>query len=379
MEKRIALDLRVSFHEKRGIARYLINFTREFFSLKPGGFELLLLAPQPHVKEFPSIFSINKEIGVVALPETPIWHWEQFLLPLWCRNNKVDLLHMVTNRGPIINWGFRKTHVVHDTIGLHQKKWKGGIFKAFLSSTYNRLTIPLSARIADQIITVSNFSKNLILQDLRIPETKVHVIYNGVDTLFFTPDPACINKFRLRTNGFVFHLGFLEPRKNTRRVVEAYGRISPKLRDQFPLVIAGLSEMAQEVFLPLIKNLNLEQNTILLPYVSDKELAGLYSSCAVFVWPSLWEGFGLPVIEAMAAGAPVITSNTTSLPEVAGDAALLVNPESVDEITDATVLLLEQQNLRRELSLKGMKRARLFQWSKTVEETVKVWRDVLNF
>jgi len=379
MERRVALDLRVSFHEKRGIARYLINFIREFFSLKPWGLELVLLVPEDHVQEFQSIYSFKPEKGIVALPETPIWHWEQFLLPRWCQKNKVDLLHMVTNRGPIFNWGFRKTHVVHDTIGLHQKKWKGGTLKAFLSSTYNRLTIPLSARLADRIITVSNFSKNLILQDLKIPEAKVRVIYNGVDKSFFNPDPTCINKFNLMPNGFVFHLGFLEPRKNTRRVIEAYARISPKLKDQFPLVIAGLAEKAQEVFLPLIKNLDLERNTILLPYVSDQELAGLYSSCAVFVWPSLWEGFGLPVIEAMAAGAPVITSNTTSLPEVAGDAALLVNPEIVEEIRDAIVLLLEKQSLRRELSLKGIKRAHFFQWTKTVEETVKVWRDVLNF
>jgi alpha-1,3-rhamnosyl/mannosyltransferase len=286
---------------------------------------------------------------------------------------------MVTNRGPIINWGFRKTHVVHDTIGLHQKRWKGGILKAFLSSTYNRLTIPLSARLADRIITVSNFSKELILKDLKIPETKICVIYNGVEESFFRPDPTSIKKFGLRENGFIFHLGFLEPRKNTRRVIEAYARINPKLRDQFPLVIAGLSERAKGVFLPLIGNLNLERNTIFLPYVSDKELAGLYCSCAVFVWPSLWEGFGLPVVEAMAAGAPVITSKTTSLPEVAGNAALLVDPENVVEIRDAIVLLLESQNLRCELSRKGIGRARTFQWSKTVKDTVKVWREVLNF
>lgn len=375
---RIALDLRVSFHEKRGIARYLINLTREFFRQKPQEIDLILLVPKPHLVEFQNIFSLNQNPNLVPLPETPIWHWEQFLLPSWCQKNKVGLLHMVTNRGPVFNWGFRKTHVIHDTISLHQTWSQKSFLKSLLSSTYNHLTIPRSARVADKIITVSNFSKELILKDLRVPEKKVSVIYNGVENQFFSPNKNCLNSFGLRDHGFIFHLGFLEPRKNTLRVIRAFANIKKELKEHYPLVIAGFSERAKEKMIPEIDYLGLKDDVILLPFISDAELACLYSTCSIFVWPSLWEGFGLPVIEAMASGAPVITSKTTSLPEVAGDAAILVDPESVEEISQAISYLLENPQKGKELSAKGKDRANNFKWSKTLEETVKVWREVLS-
>jgi len=149
-------------------------------------------------------------------------------------------------------------------------------------------------------------------------------------------------------------------------------------RSNCPLVIAGLSQKAKEKFIPLISSLRIEKEVILLPFITDEELAAIYKTCFAFIWPSLWEGFGLPVLEAMAAGAPVLTSNSTSLPEISGGCALLVDPMNTEEITKGIMRLIEDRSLRKELREKGKTWAKNFTWENTVRETINVWKKVLE-
>ena len=374
----IAVDMRVAFHDKRGIPRYVRNFVRVLSEIGLKDLEVFLIIPSHHQKETWVLPLVPENFRCIFLEEKSIWHWEQFLLPGWCRRNKVGLLHMFTNRGPVFPKGVKDVHVVHDTIAIHEANWEKGVFQGTLGFFYNFISIKTSAKTASHLITVSHFSKEMILKELRVPPSKLTVIYNGIEEVFFNPPELRREKLNLPEKPFFFHLGSFDPRKNTRRVIQAFSGLSKEIRKEFPLVIAGLSFKAKERFLPLIEELGLEKEVYVLPFVSDEDLAGLYHKCFAFIWPSLWEGFGLPVLEAMAAGAPVLTSNSTSLPEISGGCALLVDPTSSEEITKGIMRLIEDRSLRKELREKGKTWAKNFTWENTVRETIDIWKKVLE-
>ncbi|MCR4428151.1 MAG: glycosyltransferase family 4 protein [Caldiserica bacterium] len=378
MVLQIALDLRVAFHERRGIPRYVQNFAKTILGMEINGFDIFFLIPTHHKKEAEEILSLRENSNIVFLEEKTIWHWEQFLLPKWCKEEKIELLHMFTNRGPVFNRGVADVHVVHDTIAIHEGIKEKGLFKGISGILYNFFTIKLSAKTSSHLITVSNFSKETILKELRVPPSKVSVVYNGVDPMFFNPPELEIEKLNLPKKSFLFHLGSYEPRKNTLRVLQAYSGLKEETRRDFPLVIAGLSQKAKEKFCPIIQELGIEKDVVVLPFISDEDLAGLYHNCLAFVWPSCWEGFGLPVLEAMAAGAPVLTSNATSLPEISGGCALLVDPFKVGEIKEGIIRLISDYTLREKMREKGKAWAQQFTWENTVKKTIEIWKEVLG-
>jgi glycosyltransferase involved in cell wall biosynthesis len=376
---RIALDLRVAFHERRGIPRYVQNFVKTLFEMEIGNLDIYLLVPSQHQNEYRELLPSKKEnLKDVFLEEKSIWHWEQILLPRWCKENEVHLMHMFTNRGPVFNRGVSDVHVVHDTIAIHEANWEKGLFKGTLGLFYNLVSIKASAKSASHLITVSNFSKEMILKELRIPPSKLTVVYNGVEPIFFNPPELERQKLNLPEKPFLFHLGSFDPRKNTQRVLQAYSGLKEETKKDFPLVIAGLSPKAKEKFSPMIKELGIEKEVIVLPFVSDEDLSALYKNCLAFIWPSCWEGFGLPVLEAMAAGAPVLTSNVTSLPEISGGCALLVDPFSVEEIKKGIMQLVSDDNLRKEMRERGKIWAQQFTWENTVQKTIEIWKGVLG-
>ncbi|MGB9834913.1 MAG: glycosyltransferase family 4 protein [bacterium] len=374
--KRIALDLRVAFHERRGIPRYVENFIKTLLGMETKDFEIFFLIPTHHKKDAEEILRENP--NKVFLEEKSIWHWEQFLIPKWCKENKIELLHMFTNRGPVFQRGVADVHVVHDTIAIHEANWEKGLFQGTLGLFYNLVSIKASAKTASHLITVSNFSKEMILKELRIPPSKLTVVYNGVEPIFLNPPELEPQNFNLPEKPFLFHLGSFDPRKNTQRTLQAYSGLKEETRKDFPLVIAGLSQKAKEKFCPIIQELGIERDVVVLPFISDEDLAGLYHNCLAFVWPSCWEGFGLPVLEAMAAGASVLTSNVTSLPEISGGCALLVDPLSVEEIKEGIMRLVFDESLREKMRKKGKVWAQQFTWENTVKKTIEIWREVLG-
>lgn len=226
----------------------------------------------------------------------------------------------------------------------------------------------------EAIITISEFSRKEILNLLNIDPTQIHVTPLGVDQSFHP------GKDRLEglPNQYILFLGNLEFRKNLPRLITAYQSLPQPLRKRYSLVIAGVSGSHTHELKKALRLFQKGERPILTGYVSQGLLPDLYKGASLFVYPSLYEGFGLPVLEAMASGVPVITSDSTSLPEVVGDAGVLVNPNDVNHLKEAMMELLEDEKKRKEMIDKGIARAKLFSWDKCARQTLSVYEKVLS-
>lgn len=234
-----------------------------------------------------------------------------------------------------------------------------------------------SVKKAATILTISKSSKNDIINEYKVPAERVIVTYPGykeVKTL--TPRVYGMNQLKTKYNisdNFILFVGTLQPRKNISRLIEAVSLLEEK---NIELVIVGKRGWLFEEILETPKRLNIEKRVKFLENVNDEDLMELYSKAKCFVLPSLYEGFGLPVIEAMKAGCPVITSNVSSLPEAGGDACLYVDPEDTGDIAAKISELINNQKLRKKLIAKGHKQVMKFSWRKTAEQTLKVLKDL---
>jgi glycosyltransferase involved in cell wall biosynthesis len=223
----------------------------------------------------------------------------------------------------------------------------------------------LAAQRSDLIIAVSAFTAGQVRDLLNVEASRIRVIHHGV-----SPPPAA-GGATIAREPMVLFTGSLQHRKNVLRLIEAFERAAPS---DWTLVLAGSTGFGAE---EILRRAGQNQRIVVTGYVSNDELNRLYSRAAVFAFPSLDEGFGMPVLDAMARGVPVLTSNKSALPEVAGDAALLVEPASVDSIETGLKKLIEDEALRTELSNRGIERARQFSWGKAVEETWQVYGELL--
>lgn len=232
---------------------------------------------------------------------------------------------------------------------------------------------------ANMIIADSVFTKNQIMEHWKnISEEKIKVVYSGVNERFYPVEDKMIigrikDKYGIK-NRYILYVGNIEPKKNLVRLVEAFSQLKNSI-DGYNLVIGGGGWDFDRVF-QKVNELNLQEEVIFTGYVSDEDLPTLYSGAEIFVFPSLYEGFGLPVIEAMACATPVITSNIASLPELARDAGILIDPFKVEDIAGAMYQLLTDTNLKIELRGKGLQRANLFSWEKTARETLAVYKEL---
>jgi glycosyltransferase involved in cell wall biosynthesis len=221
-----------------------------------------------------------------------------------------------------------------------------------------------AAARADAIIAVSAFTKGQVVSLLGVDPARVHVVHHGIRTLRL---PA------VERENVILNVGAIQQRKNIARLVEAFEGVGEDWR----LVLAGSSGYGAEAILERIERNPAGGRIVVTGYVSPEELAGWYARARVFAFPSLDEGFGMPVLEAMQAGIPVLTSNRSALPEVAGDAALLVDPEDTDALRRALRDLTQDGVLAEDLARRGTARARMFTWGKAVRETWEVYRNLL--
>ena len=248
-----------------------------------------------------------------------------------------------------------------------------------LNRWFLTLMMPRFLRAVDAVIAVSDCTKRDAVRLYGLDEAKIKVIHEGVNPRFCTAPPEAISVVRQKyglPKDFILSVGTIEPRKNLTSLLEAY-RVLRDRRGECKLVIVGQKGWLYEGFFRRLRELGLKDEVIFPGFVPDEDLPALYSAADLFVFPSLYEGFGLPVLEAMACGAPVITSNTSSLPEVAGDAALLVDPTSIEALTHAMRNVLESKQLRDELSAKGYEQAAKFNWESAARETLAVYASVL--
>jgi glycosyltransferase involved in cell wall biosynthesis len=233
---------------------------------------------------------------------------------------------------------------------------------------------------ADTLITISHFSRHELIERMSVSPDRV-VVTPLAPTLEHVPlqDPQHIQLVRQRYHlpeHFILFVGSLEPRKNITRLLAAYAKLASALQREVHLVLAGGPGWLNENIQATIQRLGLNERVHIVGYVEEKSLPVLYSLATVFVYPSLYEGFGLPVLDAMQCGVPVLTSNVSSLPEVAGDAALLVTPTEVEDIAHGLSRLLEHADLRAELRARGYQRVREFSWERCARETLAVYRNL---
>lgn len=228
---------------------------------------------------------------------------------------------------------------------------------------------------SDVIITGSEFSKKEILERLDFEDKDIYVIYHGIDhDLFKVYDDLNID-FELPKK-FIFSVGSIEPRKNLLGLLKAYNLLSNDIKKEYKLVLAGFKGWENEEIMNII-NKN-KENIIYLGFISDIELAKTYNLASCFVFPSFYEGFGLPVLESMACGTPVICSNSSSLPEVGGDAVVYCDSYNINDIREKIELVLSNENLQKEMIFKGLEQAKLFSWEKSAEKHIQVFQKVLN-
>ena len=297
--------------------------------------------------------------------------WEQLVQPLVLRRIEADLVHAPAFVGPLIA-PCPVVVTIHDLSFIRFPR----LFRP-ANRLYLRTFTRLSARRARRFIAVSAHAAEETHRLLDVPRERIDVVYHGVEPRFYPYPPEEVEAFRKRKGlpkSFVLFVGTLEPRKNLERLVRAFARA--KVQEAKLVLVGGKGWLYDRLF-EAVTELGLQDDVIFAGYVAGDELPLWYNAAVMVAYPSIYEGFGLPVLEAQACGIPVLTSTASSLPEAAGQAGLLVDPEDVDAIADGLCRLLEDDALRDELRAKGLAHAKGFTWESTVEETVSVYHRAL--
>jgi alpha-1,3-rhamnosyl/mannosyltransferase len=284
----------------------------------------------------------------------------------------VDVFHATDHYIPKL----RHTPVVatvHDIIGILHPEWVNPSLRVMKNVVFRK-----AVGWAEEIITISDYSAADLRTWLGDKAQRITTVPQGVNEVFFNPVAdevklQTLEKYALQP-GFFIVVGTLQPRKNVARIMQAHALLPAEMRRAHPLVVVGKDGWRTEDILPALVQLEEDHMGRWLQYVPRQDLFALLQSAQALVFPSLYEGFGLPVLEAFAARLPVITANTTSLPEVAGDAALLVDPTSVEEISHAMKQLVEQPTLRATLVEKGSVQVQQFSWEQTARRTQRVYQ-----
>lgn len=237
-------------------------------------------------------------------------------------------------------------------------------------------------KYADAIVAISESTRADLIKYLDAPPGLITVTQLAAgDDLRPVEDTEVLRSARLKYSlpeRYVLFVGSNEPRKNIKTLIEAYATLPAGLKKEFPLVIAGGKGWLNSDIPGVIKRLGIETSVRFAGYIGKDDMSAVYSGASVFAYPSLYEGFGLPILEAMSCGAPVITSNVSSMPEVAGDAARLVTPTDTEEIGEALRALLVDEGLRKNMSQKGLERAAMFSWERCARETLALYRKVVG-
>jgi glycosyltransferase involved in cell wall biosynthesis len=296
-------------------------------------------------------------------------YWQQWVLPRQASRTRVDVLHVPGFDAPFVK-PCPVVLTVHDLIGC--------IFPHNLppvSRFYWNYWLPRSVRWADVVIADSHHTKNDLLRLIDIPADRIHVVYLGVDSAFQPlQDSPALEAVRLKYNlppEFILYVGTIEPRKGLDTLLVAYAMLA----DEIPhsLVIAGKRGWYTRSLFQLVENHRLGQRVHFTGYIADHDLPQLYNLAALFVYPSRYEGFGLPPLEAMACGVPVVCSDASSLPEVVGDAAWLVPPDAPDMLATAIRQVLENHQLQAVMRSRGLERAGCFTWEETARKVAEIY------
>lgn len=315
--------------------------------------------------------SDNVHIIELKCPTYPLW--EQVALPRAIGRLQPDLLHCTSNTAPV-RCPVPLVLTLHDIIFLEKRQAASKSLYQEMGWYYRRMVVPRILPQCRKIITVSHFEQNRIREALQLPEEQITAVYNGYNP-HFTPQPPQpdITRKYVKENEYLFFLGNTDPKKNTPRVLKAYQLYLEQSERKLPLLIADLKE---EFIDSILKEQGMEEikKHLYFPgYIPNTDLPALYNGAFAFLYPSLRESFGIPMLEAMACGTPVIAGNTSAMPEVAGEGALLTNPFSAKEIAECLIRLETDKELYEKQRAYGLERVKQFSWRKSAEALLEIY------
>ena len=358
---------------RSGVSRYVEELLGGLLATRRDiDFQLLAHRPQ-------SEFGVASRHALTPQREAPSFPvrlaWMQLILPAWLARANLDVCHFTNYHMPlpcpvpaVVTFHDMSVYIEPER---HPKK----------RLLVHRALLPLVARRADAIIAVSESTRTDIIERLRVPPQRVHVVYEAASAAFRpVEDGASLDGIRRRYHvegKFALYVGTIEPRKNLDRVVEALDQLR-RQGAQVPLLLAGEMGWKNTALMSRIAERGMEDCVRFLGYVPDEDLPGLISLATAFVYPSVYEGFGLPILEAMSCGTPVVTSRGGATGEVAGDAALTIDPGDVDEMAEAIGSLFTDADLHQRLSDAGRRRAAEFSWTRAAEETARIYEMVAH-
>ena len=304
--------------------------------------------------------------------------WEQILLPKAAHEANVELLHCTSNTAPI-RCNIPLILTLHDIIFLEPRDRRNRSVYQNLGWLYRRMVVPRILKKCHRIITVSQFEKKNIISKLGLPERQVAMIYNGYNEWFRPMDDKdnIFSKY-MPERGYLFFLGNTDPKKNTERTLVAYSKYLERSAVKRKLLMADLDHQYLNDIIERNRIENIRQNIVMPGYIVNCDLPFVYSGAFAFLYTSLRESFGIPLLEAMACGTPVVTSNTSSMPEIAGDKAILVNPESADEICEQLLHLENDKNFYQQQVEVGLQRSKLFSWKYTADQLLALYEAVYS-
>ncbi len=360
---RIGIDVSVLREKARGVGHYLVNIISRFHKFAEND-KFYLYSPKPIAYDFSDLPDKHLRWGKTILPGA---FWLQTQAKRFIKKDRLDVFfgpaHILPLRLPA---GMRKILAVHDLVSILYPQ---------TMANYNRFVHHLffkeSVKQSDQLITMSEYTKQSLIDNFHICHEKITVIYEGVSSIF-QPLPKekvqeVLQRYQI-TKPFFLAVGTLEPRKNYPVLLHAFRNFA----NDYILVIIGKKGWKAADIYQTIRTLQLEDKVKILGYVNINELPSFYNGAEIFIFPSIYEGFGLPLVEAMACGAPVICSNASCLSEIGGDAVKYFHPCDSEELKAKIQELLQSPQLRQELQEKGKNRARKFDWDLTAQKTLAV-------
>jgi glycosyltransferase involved in cell wall biosynthesis len=380
---RIGIDARfITSQPRRGIGNYSLNLVREIVKIDIS-VEYFLYIAEPDVE---GILSNLPNVKIRQLWPSTYPLWENIALPIAVIEDHIDVLHCLGNTAPFFLP--RRLHLVlsmMDVMFLQTGEClpKPISFYQKLGRLYRAFSVPFVALRAKNIITISEFSRQDILRFIAgVDSDKVSITHLSCDSIFnnslSNESPTNSYIAEITRSPYIFCLGAEDPRKNTLRLIRSYLFLLKKGHISENLIISGYANFENSSSYQEVLRCGATDKVRFLKFVSNSDLRYLYRKAVVFVYPSLYEGFGIPLIEAFSVGCPVIASNVTSIPEVGSNAALYFDPLNEDEIAKTLLQVLNNVELREELKRKGLHRARQFSWPETARKTLAIYRKCLK-
>lgn len=362
-----------SSYRNAGISMYIRNLVRALGSIDHGcGLDVFL--PGSNRDAFPAGHVVHREPGT----ENPLARiaWEQFVLPGLIGRLKLDVLHSPMHVLPAVCPSASVVTVL-DLAFIRYPETFPGPQRRYLDFCTRR-----AVRKADAVIAISESTKQDIVDLIGCPADRIFTTPLAADASFAPVSAGKLEEVKRRygiTDATVLYVGTLEPRKNILRLLDAFAEVRSTIGSDCRLVLGGGKGWLYDEVFARAEARGLKESVRFVGYVPGEDLPALYASARVFVYPSLYEGFGLPSLEAMACGTPVITSNTSSLPEVVGDAGITVDPRDTEQLADSMLTVLTDDDLARGMCERGLRRAAEFSWQRTAAMTLEVYREAARY